>query len=175
MNKDDQIMTKSIVVLTFGGIIGGRAMSWLMFDSEYDNLFSEFKISIIFLLFLGFMVGLFVKFNKIWFIPFYYAGMWFLPAFRTKLVRWLGFSYGKMILKYWDGGWNEIIGPQGIKIEFSTLSLKLGRHTHSSIKLILFAGFFLVVICSLLLCGCSLYKAWCWSHQEEIIPIAILP
>jgi NADH-ubiquinone oxidoreductase chain 5 len=27
MNKDDQIMTKSIVVLTFGGIIGGRAMS----------------------------------------------------------------------------------------------------------------------------------------------------
>lgn len=158
-NKDDRVIVKSIGVLTLGGIAGGRILRWLLFDIDYDNLFRELKIGILFLLILGAFLGLFVKFNKINFLAFYYSSMWFLPAFRTKFISFLGLLYGKTVFKYWDRGWNEVLGPQGLTKELSFLSRSLNYQIPRLIKFILIFRFLLIIVYSFILYFCSLYKA----------------
>lgn len=163
-NHDDSTIVKPIGLLTFGGIVGGRALRWLLFDIVYDNLFSEFKIMLIFMFILGLALGLVLKFNSISFLSFYYSNIWFLPAFRAKLIRFLGLFYGKIVAKYWDRGWNETLGPRGLRKELLFISSKVDKTVHISVKLILFFSFLLLVLLGVIFYSCSLYKAWCWSH-----------
>lgn len=158
-NKDDQVITKSIRVLTIGGVVGGRGLRWILFDIDYDNLFLEFKWRLLFCLVLGSSLGLFIKFNKINFLSFYYSSMWFLPILRTKFVSFLGLYYGKLVHKYWDRGWNEIMGPQGVANELAALSNLTNKNSMFSIKLVLIFRFFLMLIIRVIFYSYSLWKA----------------
>jgi hypothetical protein len=157
-NKDRVSITKRIIVLTIGGIIGGRFLSWIIFDSFYDNIFFFSKSLILIFLFRGLVLGYVLKLNKINLLSFYLTGIWFLVSFRTSFISALGVGYGKYILKSWDCGWNEIIGPQGLKSEIISLSYKIDKINHLNYKIILiitfitlirFIGYFFIYCCSL--------------------------
>jgi hypothetical protein len=117
-----------------------------MFDSPYDNLFSEFKIGLLFLLRFGFVLGLVTKFNKIFLISFYYARIWFLPALRTKFISFIGLYYGKIVHKYWDRGWNELMGPRGVSAEINVLAVNTDKLNHLNVKIVLLISFVRVVV-----------------------------
>lgn len=144
--KDDKIMVKSILVLTLGGVIGGSFFSWLIFDSYYDNLFLEVKSLIILFLLLGSFRGLILSINSFKIISFYLREIWFLPSFSTKLTTIRGLFYSSTRFKYWDCGWNEVIGPKGIRGELLFLANKLDKLNHFTFKNILFVRFFILVI-----------------------------
>jgi NADH:ubiquinone oxidoreductase subunit 5 (subunit L)/multisubunit Na+/H+ antiporter MnhA subunit len=140
-NKDRVSMTKRIIVLTFGGITGGRLLSWIIFDSFYDNIFFYSKFLILFFVFRGLILGYTIKLNYIRIFSFYMTGMWFLVNLRTSFISSLGINYGKYVLKRWDCGWNEILGPQGLKNEIFVLSYKIDKINHLNYKIILMITF----------------------------------
>ena len=139
--SDRKLMTKRMIVLTLGGVIGGRTMSWLIFDSSYDNLFFLYKSLIIVLILLGVLLGLRIKFSRLRLFSFYLSTMWFLVRISTKFASSLGLSYGKYVLKSWDQGWNEILGPQGVKKEVLIMSVTLDKINHLRFKVILILSF----------------------------------
>ncbi len=144
--KDDKIIVKSILILTLGGIVGGSFFSWSIFDTSYDNLFLRAKSLILLFLLLGLFRGLVLSISSFRVIRFYLREIWFLPAFRTKLTTLGGLSYSSSRFKYWDCGWNEVVGPKGLRGELSVLTNKLDRLNHFTFKNILFVRFFILVV-----------------------------
>jgi hypothetical protein len=148
-------MVKSIMVLTFGGVVGGAFFSWVIFESSYDNLFVEFKSLIIIFLIGGLAAGLASTTDKLKTYRFYLREIWFLPAFRTKFPMLRGFLFSSRAFKYWDCGWNETLGPKSTSGELRALANKLDSLNHLQFKNILFLRFFILVVYFLLYC-CSL-------------------
>jgi hypothetical protein len=155
---DRRSITKRIIVLTYGGIFGGRFISWLIFDSFYDNIYFYSKFIILFFVLRGLVIGYGIKINKINIFSFYLTGIWFLVSFSTTFISALRIKYGKYVLKSWDYGWNEILGPQGLKTELVVLSYGVDKINHLNYKILLiitfisiisFILFFLVYYCSL--------------------------
>jgi hypothetical protein len=157
--EDDETIVKSMVVLTFGGVVGGASFSWLIFESFYDNLFGEFKTLIIIFLIGGLAIGLISARDKLKIFRFYLREIWFLPSFSSKFFRLRGLMFSSIAYKYWDCGWNEALGPKGARSELNELANKLDSINHLRFKNILFLRFFILVVLLLLLYCCSLYKA----------------
>lgn len=88
-----------IILLTVGGVIGGRSIRWLIFERFYDNLFEQFKVLILVLVGIGGIIGLSVKFNKNSFLRSFIRNIWFLPALRSKGIRAVGLIYGFLVRK----------------------------------------------------------------------------
>jgi NADH:ubiquinone oxidoreductase subunit 5 (subunit L)/multisubunit Na+/H+ antiporter MnhA subunit len=98
--QDRDLIVKPILVLTVGGVVGGRLLRWLILDLFYDNLFIGLKILILRFCFLGGFLGLTVNKLKIKFISFYLASIWFLPDISRKFFIQLNFFYRKSVFKY---------------------------------------------------------------------------
>lgn len=154
--KDDFTIVKSMIVLTFGGVTGGAAFSWIIFDSCYDNLFRGLKLLVIFFLRLGLRIRVMFAKEKLSLSIFYLRQMWFLPDLRTKFSSLLGLFYSSFSYKYWDCGWNEIIGAKGVRAEMRILSNRLDLFNHLNFKKVLFVRFINLVIFVLLFYCCSL-------------------
>lgn len=157
--SDDKVMVKSILVLTFGGIVGGAFFSWLIFDSHYDNLFISLKSLIILFLVAGLFVGLSLTSEKFEIARYYLREIWFLPSFRSKFMSLTVLFYSSVRFKYWDCGWNEMVGPKGVREELGVLSNKADVVNHLRYKNILFIRVFILIVLILFLYCCSLYKA----------------
>lgn len=97
--SDSKMITKRIIILTLGGIIGGSFISWVLFDSSYDNLLFFYKRLIILFMLSGIVLGVYIKFNKLSILSFYLSAIWFLVSLSTKFMSSLGLSYGKYVLK----------------------------------------------------------------------------
>lgn len=149
-NSDNTCISCSIGCLTLGGVIGGRLLRWLVFDLPYDNLWSGFKLLILIFLLIGLILGSTIKFDQVSLFTFFLRMIWFLPSLRTKMVRSLTLKYGRTVRKYWDGGWNELLGPQGLKEEIGTLSSKIDLVNHISFKLIILIRFLLILILTII-------------------------
>lgn len=144
-NKDSVKIIKPIIVLSVGGIVGGRALRWLILDLSYDNLIVYFKSMILFMVLLGLLRGMLMHLNNIKVLRFYLGSIWFLPELSRKFFIMFNFFYGKFIFKYWDLGWNEKIGPKGFENEFNSLSYSLDKINHLSFKIVLFISVILFV------------------------------
>lgn len=72
---DSKSITKRIVVLTLGGIIGGSFISWLSFDSSYDNLLFFYKRLIILIILIGIVLAAFIKFNRLGIVSLYLSAI----------------------------------------------------------------------------------------------------
>lgn len=138
-NKDRRLMIKPIRILSFGGIVGGRLISWITLDLCYDNLFIFLKVRILYMFMAGAIFGIFLKIKRFKLFRFYLGTMWFLPGVSSKFSRSLGLFFGFRAFKYWDTGWNEIRGPAGVAKELNSLSTLikgLGSITYKRILLI---------------------------------------
>lgn len=155
--SDDKTIVKSIVVLTFGGVVGGAFFSWLIFESCYDNLFVGLKSLIIIFLAGGLIIGLNTASDKLKISRFYLREIWFLPSFSSKFFRLGRLLFSSNTFKYWDCGWNEVLGPKGVSNEVGFLASKADSLNHLRFKNILFLRFFILVMFLLLLYCCSLF------------------
>lgn len=91
---------------------------------------------------LGSFIGILIKFDSLGKNSVYNSSIWFLVSLRRKLPAAISKNYGKIVVKTWDSGWNEIIGPQGVKNEVLVLRTKFDVINHARFKL-------LIIICFL--------------------------
>jgi hypothetical protein len=120
-NIDRGLIVKPIRILSFGGIVGGRAIRWITLDLFYDNLFIFLKVGILYKFLAGGIFGIIFKLKMFKLLGFYLGTIWFLPGISSKFRRTLGLLYGNSALKYWDIGWNEMGGHAGAAIELRSL------------------------------------------------------
>jgi hypothetical protein len=139
---DSPLITKRILLLTIGGIIGGRLIRWIFFDRTYDNLLFFYKALILLTFGLGAILGVYTKILRSRLKEFYFSSIWFLVSLRTKFSSKASLIYSQCVLKTWDYGWNEQLGPQGLKKELRFLA--------RSIDLVLRIPFKAVIIISFL-------------------------
>lgn len=158
-NKDRTLMVKSIAVLSFGGVVGGRLIRWLVLDISYDNLYIFLKAGILYFFVIGSVLGVASKLGSVRFLSCYLGSIWFLPGFSGKFARFLGLFYGNTSIKYWDFRWNEVLGPAGVSKEVRTLSSLIKSSDFSSYKRVLLISLGAFVLLSLFIYLYSLYKA----------------
>lgn len=162
-NKDRMLMIKPIIVLTLGGIIGGRVLRWIFLDLRYDNLILSFKRSILLLFILGGVAGVNIMIERGFLKREYIGRMWFLPRFSGKFILFWGLRLGGWVYKYWDAGWNEKVGPLGLREELRTLRREREKSYHLSFKFYLIISLLIIILLYFCFYFYSLYKAWHWS------------
>ena len=158
-NKDRSLIVKSIAVLSLGGVVGGRFISWFVLDISYDNLFMFLKVGILYFFIIGGILGVSSKLGSANFIRYYLGSIWFLPGFSGKFVSLLGLFYGNISIKYWDFRWNEILGPAGVAKEANVLSRLVKSYDFPSYKRVLLVSLSSFVFLSIFIYLHSLYKA----------------
>nr|YP_010585998.1 NADH dehydrogenase subunit 5 [Agapetus zniachtl]UZZ43734.1 NADH dehydrogenase subunit 5 [Agapetus zniachtl] len=129
-HDEDYIMVFSMLILMLFSIFGGSMLAWLMFSSmKMIYLSMNLKFMVIYVIFLGLMVGLmlmyfphmnFMKMKFSMFIISFMKLMWFLPNLSTwgVILNWL--ILGNKVKSNLDFGWGEKLGGQGI---FSILKI----------------------------------------------------
>lgn len=150
LNHDRRPMCKRMLLLTLGGIIGGRLFRWLLFDGVYDNLRVLLKERVLLIVVRGFVLGVFMKFNSIIFWRRFIRSIWFFSSLRTKFMIYRRELYAKLLYKSWDYGWNECFGPQGLKREIRKLSNVLRLINQGLFKMILIIFVSLIILLVLL-------------------------
>lgn len=119
--SDSNIMTKSILILTSGGIFGGRIIIWSIFSFRYDNLLLYTKILVLIMFIGGGLAGIMVFFLHPSKTALFLGGMWVNPNYTAYYSSKNRLAYGAIIYKFWDNGWSELIGPRGLSKETMTL------------------------------------------------------
>lgn len=137
-NLDRGLIVTPVILLTFGGIIGGRFIRWILLDVSYDNLSVFIKVGIIILLTAGVVMGLAVNMRQQRNFSYYLGIMWFLPRTRTKILSSRMLNIGNRVFKYWDSGWNEIVGPKGVSQEVRHLGAKVDYYRRLPFKIVIY-------------------------------------
>nr|ACF10352.1 NADH dehydrogenase subunit 5 [Troides aeacus] len=121
---EDYIMLKSMFLLLFMSLVVGSSLSWMIFKYPY-MIFLPFhmKMMVIYVSFLGFMLGYLVSNMKIYslnkFLMTYmfsnFLGMmWFMPNLSTYGLNYYFLKLGQNITKNIDMGWSEVYSGYGM-------------------------------------------------------------
>nr|YP_010181530.1 NADH dehydrogenase subunit 5 [Eurycantha calcarata]QVD43191.1 NADH dehydrogenase subunit 5 [Eurycantha calcarata] len=139
-------MLVGMFVLLFVAIFGGCMLSWLIFPTpHYMMIPLPMKLMVIFVCLTGGWVGYlmnsfglmnFFKFNL---INYFFGNMWFMP-FITISMSFFPMKMGYSTLSYFDYGWLEMFGGQGIYYMLSYMSIY-----NQKIQNIFFNMFFIMV------------------------------
>nr|WEL32841.1 NADH dehydrogenase subunit 5 [Sinomastax longicornea] len=115
-------MNFGMLGLLMTSLFSGSVLMWLMFPYPYMIcLPNSLKLFTIVTISMGFYLG-YVLFNynylyeKFWSNTFTYmmGNMWFMPYLSTTYISYFTLSYGNMMIKLFDYGWNEFMGGQGM-------------------------------------------------------------
>jgi hypothetical protein len=85
--------------------------------------------------------------------------IWFLPSARTKFLSFVRLRYGSKVFNYWDTGWNEVLGPKGLRSEVFFVRIKRENITQLEFKPMIFNLLMVILVLVWLFYCCSLYKA----------------
>lgn len=161
--SDDYLMFLPIRSLFLLSIFGGSLFIWLYFPCYfvYIRFFSKFII--LFSLFLLFIFMTYFRnpspvssyINKIY---YFLSNIWNLPLISTFFfIKFL--SYGISFIKYFDQGWLELLGAQGIYSKLNKNSYHLDVSIFLNIKNYLLLFFFITIIFFVFLCLNSLTQS----------------
>lgn len=135
--QDRSLITKRIIVLTFGGILGGRFIIWRIFSFSYDNLIFLLKLMIIVLFLGGGVIGLLIKFKVPSNFSLLLGALWVNPNFTAYFSSSNVITRSHIIFKFWDRGWRELIGPKGLANEINALGILSVKSTKIDFKVFL--------------------------------------
>ena len=147
--RDSVEITRRIMLLSLGGVIGGRCLSWIVFDCRHENLKGRFKVAVLLMILYGRFVGYGTKMRFVRFIGYFFSRMWFIVGMRTKMILKFGVLYREKVMKRWDCGWNETLRAQGIKREFGYLVGIVGQGRGVDFKKVLVGILVFLVFCGL--------------------------
>nr|WGT89465.1 NADH dehydrogenase subunit 5 [Sclomina guangxiensis] len=152
---EDGVMMKSMILLSFLAILGGSALSWLLFNCPTLILF-PFYLKLLPLIFvflggwLGYEFSMIGLFNPIFFLYCYsftlFSGsMWFMPMFSTYMLYDKFFLLSKKYDSVMDSGWGEYVISSGPVSFFSILSkiLNLYQFNNVSVFMLMFIFIYL--------------------------------
>ncbi|YP_004221776.1 NADH dehydrogenase subunit 5 (mitochondrion) [Macrobrachium nipponense] len=133
VSDSETLMTWPMLGLSIGAVVGGSAVSWLVFPSPTMiclTLSMKLLALVVSLVggFIGYVLNLMVenyKLNSLQFYPVvvFSGSMWFMPLLSTIGISRGVLAGGFVYTQLGDGGWSEYYGGQGI---YSTLMKSSG-------------------------------------------------
>nr|YP_009514139.1 NADH dehydrogenase subunit 5 [Palaemon capensis]AXY96097.1 NADH dehydrogenase subunit 5 [Palaemon capensis] len=146
VSDEDMLMVNPMVGLSFGAILGGAAVSWLMFSTPYMICMSLlFKlmalgVSVVGGL-VGYMLNMLMKYKVLSLRAYKYTvfggSMWFLPFLSVSGVSVWGLKSGASYYHLGDSGWSEYWGGQGVYKGMSEMSKYMQVLQENSVKVYL--------------------------------------
>nr|YP_010262132.1 NADH dehydrogenase subunit 5 [Esanthelphusa dugasti]UIB42739.1 NADH dehydrogenase subunit 5 [Esanthelphusa dugasti] len=140
----DNIMTSSMMLLGFSAVVGGSALSWVLFPEPYMICMSVLMKSLVLLIsmtgaVLGYLYNLLnVTYGlmslKSYFLVVMMGSMWFMPYLSATKKSEGVLKIGANMEKIGDKGWYEYYGPQGIYLSFSSMFMMMNLFQMNSIK-----------------------------------------
>nr|YP_010262145.1 NADH dehydrogenase subunit 5 [Esanthelphusa keyini (nom. nud.)]UIB42752.1 NADH dehydrogenase subunit 5 [Esanthelphusa keyini (nom. nud.)] len=140
----DNIMTSSMMLLGFSAVVGGSALSWVLFPEPYMICMSGLMKSLVLLIsmvgaVLGYLYNLLnVTYSlmslKSYFLVVMLGSMWFMPYLSATKKSEGVLKIGASMEKIGDKGWYEYYGPQGIYLSFSSMFMMMNLFQMNSIK-----------------------------------------
>nr|YP_009326952.1 NADH dehydrogenase subunit 5 [Somanniathelphusa boyangensis]ANK36788.1 NADH dehydrogenase subunit 5 [Somanniathelphusa boyangensis] len=140
----DNIMTSSMMLLGFSAVVGGSALSWVLFPEPYMICMSGLMKSLVFMIsmigaVLGYLYNLLnVTYSlmslKSYFLVVMLGSMWFMPYLSVTKKSESILKIGASMEKIGDKGWYEYYGPQGIYLKFSSMFMMMNLFQMNSIK-----------------------------------------
>nr|YP_010946551.1 NADH dehydrogenase subunit 5 [Episymploce wulingensis]WGO57269.1 NADH dehydrogenase subunit 5 [Episymploce wulingensis] len=132
MGEENKYMLKGMISLLIMVILGGAALSWIIFPSPSLIVLPLYlKLLVIMVSLIGGWLGyelskcnvgsglLSMKFGL---ISSFLGSMWYMPYIFTYGVSFYPLIIGYNSLKSFDNGWNEFFGGQGLYYMFMKLS-----------------------------------------------------
>lgn len=147
---EDHLIFFPISLLFFISILGGSLIVWLYFPCYfvYISLFIKLLV-LLSLVTLFFFIVFFsppilnlLVINKIF---FFLRNIWNLPLISTYFIINI-ISYGFSFIKYFDQGWLELIGGQGLYTKLNKNSYILDTRIFLNIKNYLLFFFFIIIL-----------------------------
>nr|YP_006883530.1 NADH dehydrogenase subunit 5 [Alvinocaris chelys]AFO37814.1 NADH dehydrogenase subunit 5 [Alvinocaris chelys] len=150
VSDEDGAMTYPMLGLGLGAILGGAALSWLIFPSPYLICLSlEFKLLALFVSLVGGLLGYFLNIMTVNYllksIGQYYSvvfagSMWFMPFLSTRGVSSLFLKAGGFYHQVGDSGWSEHYGGQGAYsfFMFSSKYLQVAQDNNIKMYMVVF-------------------------------------
>nr|YP_009927064.1 NADH dehydrogenase subunit 5 [Indochinamon bhumibol]QNT10760.1 NADH dehydrogenase subunit 5 [Indochinamon bhumibol]BCL51422.1 NADH dehydrogenase subunit 5 [Indochinamon bhumibol] len=144
MKDSNNLMTISMSLLGTGAIIGGAALSWLLFPEPYMICLSALMKSLVMMVsiiggVIGYVCNLFsmnhssLGLSK-YFMVVFMGSMWFMPFLSTMKNSYVMMNMGGLMEKIGDKGWLEKFGPQGLYLKLSQLFMILNSFQINKIK-----------------------------------------
>nr|AIS38210.1 NADH dehydrogenase subunit 5 [Teslasena femoralis] len=150
------IMLKGMGGLILLVVLGGSALSWLIFPSPYFICLPlTFKLMVLFVIFLGFWVGyefsllcLTYELKSMIFFRsvLFFSSMWNLPMLSTFFVSFFPLKLSLNYYKFIDNGWSEYFGSQNLYLKLSNTSSFVHLFFKNSVKIYLMLLLFWVIL-----------------------------
>nr|YP_009967205.1 NADH dehydrogenase subunit 5 [Sinopodisma pieli]ATO88560.1 NADH dehydrogenase subunit 5 [Sinopodisma pieli] len=113
-----------MIALLFIAVFGGSLLSWLIFPIPYMIVLPFYlkflTISVVILgSYFGYLISKSVFSNNLFsldmlsFVSFV-GSMWFMPFLSTKFISYFPLKFGYYSSKFFDFGWGEMFGGQGL-------------------------------------------------------------
>nr|WRK21525.1 NADH dehydrogenase subunit 5 [Tartessus sp.] len=137
------LMTLSVLILSFFSVFYGSTMIWLInFDLMYIFLSLDMKLITVFMVFLGVWFGYefsFYKFNLLT-LNYFNGSMWFLMGYSYYLYKfYYYFSFMNVNVLM---NWGEYYGCMGISSKFLLISCFLQHMYNNSLKIFMLSFLF---------------------------------
>nr|YP_008758517.1 NADH dehydrogenase subunit 5 [Sagmariasus verreauxi]BAO02873.1 NADH dehydrogenase subunit 5 [Sagmariasus verreauxi] len=123
VSDSSSIMTSPMMVLSLGAVMGGSALSWLLFPESYMICLSPWLKSLTLMVSLaGGLIGYTLNIMNMNYSlksllsvssVYFMGSMWFMPYLSSAMVSDFSLSIGKKIEQSLDKGWLEHLGGQG--------------------------------------------------------------
>nr|QFQ01338.1 NADH dehydrogenase subunit 5 [Nematocarcinus gracilis] len=145
VTDEDSIMTTPMMWLGLGAIVGGAALSWLIFPAPYIICLSlEFKLLALAVSAVGGVIGYLMNMMTVNYvlksiqaynIVSFAGSMWFMPFLSTRGVSMAFLTAGSSYHQVGDAGWSEYYGGQGAYSLFTKSSNYLQAAQDNSVKI----------------------------------------
>nr|YP_009159445.1 NADH dehydrogenase subunit 5 [Palaemon serenus]AKQ09490.1 NADH dehydrogenase subunit 5 [Palaemon serenus] len=147
VSDEDVVMTRPMGALSVGAVLGGAALSWVLFPACLMICLPPlFKMLALLVTLIGGAVGYTLnmisvecKLKSLGFYKasFFSGSMWFMPFLSTVGVSMGGLKVGSVYHQLSDSGWSEYYGGQGTYFMLSHTSKILQSIQENSIKIYL--------------------------------------
>nr|YP_009406973.1 NADH dehydrogenase subunit 5 [Stygiocaris lancifera]ASA39509.1 NADH dehydrogenase subunit 5 [Stygiocaris lancifera] len=161
VSDEDNIMTWPMVGLGLAAVVGGAAMSWLIFPSPWMVCLPvALKLLALWVSLVGGFVGYILNLVAITYqlssilnynIVVYAGSMWFMPFLSTFGVSGFFLKVSQLYSQSVDMGWLEYYGAQGAYNEFDNFSKYLQLAQDNSVKVYMILFMLWVVLISVIL------------------------
>nr|YP_009116262.1 NADH dehydrogenase subunit 5 [Astacopsis gouldi]AJD22606.1 NADH dehydrogenase subunit 5 [Astacopsis gouldi] len=148
-------MMSGIILLSFGAVVGGAFLAWVVFPDPYMICLGLFLKSLALLLSgLGALIGYIlnivsVSYNLKMLVVYspavFFGSMWFMPMLSTLSLSHWGLTMGGAFTNIMDKGWSEYLGGEG-GFQGSMVGAKYLQVSQDNMMMVYIKSFFLWVI-----------------------------
>nr|YP_009564043.1 NADH dehydrogenase subunit 5 [Puerulus angulatus]QAX91406.1 NADH dehydrogenase subunit 5 [Puerulus angulatus] len=141
------VMTSPMMVLSFGAVMSGAALSWILFPESYMICLSaSLKALTLMVSLVGGLIGYMLNImninyclkslknlSSVWFM----GSMWNMPHLSSFMLSYYNLNVGVILDKGFDKGWLEYLGGQGSYSMMISKSAQLEVSQNKTLKIFL--------------------------------------